>query len=286
MTNNYTYDNAPIAIGAIGGSGTRVIARIMSEMNVFIGSAINKQLDNLFYTYFFKYRQLLKLGEDEMWMLLDLFVRANIGPATALSVKEKEIFNGILVNQLHSYPDSKLATTLHSHISSAFESDKPTPERWGWKEPNTHFIIPALMRYIPQTRYIHVVRNGLDMAYSKNQNQPRLWGADILGRPYDSSPSFSLSYWCAVHRRILHWKEIYPDNILIVQFESLCASPIAEIARILDFCRIPYEEETLENLSKLVSVPPTIGRHQSYRSDIFAPEDICFIQEKWSSMLN
>ena len=129
MTNNYTYDNAPIAIGAIGGSGTRVIARIMSEMNVFIGSAINKQLDNLFYTYFFKYRQLLKLGEDEMWMLLDLFVRANIGPATALSVKEKEIFNGILVNQLHSYPDSKLATTLHSHISSAFESDKPTPER-------------------------------------------------------------------------------------------------------------------------------------------------------------
>ena len=286
MIKNYTNDNAPIAIGAIGGSGTRVIARIMSEMNVFMGSTINEQLDNLFFTYFFKYRHLLKLGEDEIRMLLDLFVRANIGPATTLSVKEKKVFNGILVNQLHSYPDSELATTLYNHISNAFESDKPTPERWGWKEPNTHFIIPALMRYIPQTRYIHVVRNGLDMAYSKNQNQPRLWGADILGRPYESSPSFSLSYWCAVHRRILHWKEIYPDNILIVQFESLCAGPIAEVARILDFCRIPYEEETLENLSKLVSAPPSIGRHQSYRSNIFAPEDIYFIQEKWASMLN
>jgi hypothetical protein len=142
------------------------------------------------------------------------------------------------------------------------------------------------MRYMPQTRYIHVVRNGLDMAYSKNQNQPRLWGVDILGRPYDASHSFSLSYWCAVHRRILHWKEIYPDNILIVQFESLCASPIAEIARILDFCRISYDKNTLENLSRLVIAPPTIGRHQSYQSDIFAPEDLRFIQEKWASVLN
>ena len=278
--------NPPIAIGAIGGSGTRVVARIMSEMNCFIGSVLNEELDNLFYTYFFKYRQLLRLCEEDKTTLLNLFVRANIGPAIELSVKEREIFNGILVNQLHSTETSSIVAALHDQISGAFKSDKPIPERWGWKEPNIHFIIPELMRYMPQTRYIHVVRNGLDMAYSKNKNQPRLWGADMLGRPYDPSPSYALSYWCAVHRRILHWREIYPDNILIVQFESLCANPMPEIAKILDFCSITYDENSLDNLSKLVVAPSTISRHQTFHTDVFDPEDIYFIQEKWVSALH
>jgi hypothetical protein len=80
------------------------------------------------------------------------------------------------------------------------------------------------------------------------------------------------------------------DNIcrkpLIVQFETLCANPMAEIAKILDFCSITYDENSLNNLSKLVVTPITIGRHQTYQTDVFDPEDIYFIQEKWVSALH
>jgi hypothetical protein len=270
---------APIVIGAIGGSGTRVVARILSNMQVFIGKKLNEQLDNLYFTYFFKYRSLLSLKREDIHLLLDLFVKANLGPPTRLSTRESELFRGILEQKLHSEPDILLAETLYQSISSAYAVNKPIHGRWGWKEPNSHFIIPELIAYFPQVKYIHVVRNGLDMAYSKNQNQPRLWGPYLMNRPHDGTSAYSLSYWCAAHRRVLQWMSVYPDNMLIVKFEDLCTSPVTEVARILDFCGISYDEITLHELSKSIIRPATTGRHMDYPKDIFDPEDIRFVKE-------
>jgi hypothetical protein len=46
---------------------------------------------------------------------------------------------------------------------------------WGWKEPNTYIILEKLNEYYPNMKYIHLIRNGLDMAFSENQNQVKLW---------------------------------------------------------------------------------------------------------------
>lgn len=61
---------------------------------------------------------------------------------------------------------------------------------------------------------------------------------------------------------------------------------MAEIVKILDFCSITYDENSLDNLSKLVVAPSTISRHQTCHTDVFDPEDIYFIQEKWVSALH
>jgi hypothetical protein len=79
---------SPIVIGAIGGSGTRAVAGILSEMQVFIGKKLSVQLDNLYFTYFFKYRSLLSRNPEDIHTLLELFVKANLGPPTRLSSRE------------------------------------------------------------------------------------------------------------------------------------------------------------------------------------------------------
>ncbi len=40
-------ERTPIAVGGIGGSGTRVVAAILKELGIFIGDNLNASNDNL-----------------------------------------------------------------------------------------------------------------------------------------------------------------------------------------------------------------------------------------------
>lgn len=44
----------PVVVGALGGSGTRLIARILMESGFFMGSDLNRERDNLWFTLLFK----------------------------------------------------------------------------------------------------------------------------------------------------------------------------------------------------------------------------------------
>src|SRR5205085_1459924 len=51
---------------------------------------------------------------------------------------------------------------------------------WGWKEPRSIYLLPFYRRRMPDLRFLHVVRDGRDMALSSNQNQLRKHGAMLL----------------------------------------------------------------------------------------------------------
>ena len=61
--------------------------------------------------------------------------------------------------------------TFYDALEYSKKNLKNTSIEWGWKEPNTHMILPFLLKKYKNLRYIHIMRNGLDNAYSKNQNQ-------------------------------------------------------------------------------------------------------------------
>jgi hypothetical protein len=99
-------------------------------------------------------------------------------------------------------------STLHrgsstGQVTSGPEYLWPDSQRIGWKEPNTHIVMDRLPALLPQMKYIHVMRNGLDMAHSRNQNQLRLWGRYLVGPDCRDDPRSSLKYWCRTHQRIL-----------------------------------------------------------------------------------
>ena len=71
-----------------------------------------------------------------------------------------------------------------------------------------------------------VVRNGIDMAFSTNQQQVAVWGPTAFDEPdMQADAPASLRYWCHVHRRIADLKEREPDRTLIVSFDQLCQDP-------------------------------------------------------------
>jgi hypothetical protein len=59
------------------------------------------------------------------------------------------------------------------------------------------FILKHIADFFDHPKYIHVIRNGLDMSFSKNQAQLFNWGG-LFGIRLDSSislPKTSLQFW-------------------------------------------------------------------------------------------
>mgnify|MGYP004007565703 CR=1 FL=1 len=56
---------SPVAIGGIGGSGTRLIASVLRDIGFFLGADLNEASDNLWFTLLFKRMELWPLEENK-----------------------------------------------------------------------------------------------------------------------------------------------------------------------------------------------------------------------------
>jgi hypothetical protein len=150
---------------------------------------------------------------------------------------------------------------------------------WGWKEPNTHVFLDRLPTAFPGMKYIHVVRNGLDMAHSRNQNQLRLWGAMFLERSeYEITPSWSLKYWCRVHQRITALGERMPGRFLWLDYDRFCSAPEEGLRTLVSFLGASVTASGESSLLKLVRVPDSIGRFRAHGLRIFDPADVEYVE--------
>lgn len=266
---------APVAIGGLGGSGTRVIAAILRESGVAIGCDLNDALDNLWFTLLFKHKGVLELSDARFSQLATLFVAGMSGGHVA-----QHDLNAV---------DELSACDRIQHDSSWLQARadslrwalmRPLPATiWGWKEPNTHVIIDRLTIELPTLKYIHVVRHGLAMAFSANQNQLRFWGPLMLGADHAVTPRNSLRFWRYVNSRILGISERLKERILLVRFEDLCANPKGEVERLLSFADLKPKPDLLDRATQLIVPPQSIGRHRNHSLDIFDPNDLAFVRD-------
>lgn len=265
----------PVAVGGVGGSGTSVVAAILKEAEFSIGVDLNASLDNLWFTLLFKHRGILEMPDDHFSHLVAIFVASMSGdclttPPDLAVVDDLATCGRIQHNSqwLRARAQS-LRHTLAAPVAST---------RWGWKEPNTHMVVDRLAAEIPRMKYIHVVRNGLDIAYSTNQNQLQFWGSAVLGTDNAITPRNSLRFWCWAHSRIVSLGEQMKPRFLFVRLEDLCSKPDHEVQKILSFAGVKVDTELLNRAMQLVVSPRSIGRHRSYSLDIFDPQDVAFVE--------
>ena len=169
----------PIIIGGIGGSGTRVVVSILQLFNVYFGDDLNIPLDNLSYTLLFK---------RPKWFYKNHLNKRKI--KTGLSIMEKSMLNRksytlreityllnatvSMARQGHNIEkegQGKWAFDRLKHLLFNNTNNISLYEYWGWKEPNSHLLLKHFYQYFTGLKYIHTVRNGLDMAFSPNQQQ-------------------------------------------------------------------------------------------------------------------
>ena len=278
-------DNSPIVIGGVGGSGTRMIAEILHAQGIYLGDDLNTSFDNLWFTLLFKRVELFPDDNnlDEMRQGCDLFLKVmrqaqGVGPC--LTLQDHRFLNGLAAEDRLQHRKEWLKQRVDSmHVKlSMQQSDSSGNDRWGWKEPNSHFFVPYLKSRISELRYIHVVRHGLDMAFSKNQNQLALWGERLLGRPVDvTDPSDSLSYWCRVHRRVARYADDLQGRFLSIDFDRFCVEPEKQMPELLAFIGVPSGGANLQDIA--INPPASSGRFRDHDLSIFRDEDLLVVQE-------
>ncbi|PGB03769.1 sulfotransferase [Bacillus toyonensis] len=235
--------NGPIVIGGVGGSGTRVIAEILKTMGYYLGDSDNYTNDNLDFFHLF--------GDPDWFKQNYKNNKDNIG-------RRLKIFE--------------------NHMLMSFEQNKYIG--WGWKNPSSHIYIEFLYQYFTKIKYIHVIRHGLDMVYSTNQNQFFKWG-----NLYDLDLSLNqerlrLQYWYKSNKKTIKLgKKLLKQNFLIINFDKLCIDPQKEINNLINFLNLNKSNYKIQQLINLVHSPHTLNRYKNFDLNIFTETDFNLVKE-------
>lgn len=274
-----------IAVGGLGGSGTRVIARMLQLLDIYVGGSLNSKLDNLWFTLLFKRTTWFRAMPEpyDFFFALRMFRRAmEDGLAGNLPREAEERLRTIKVEARRTGESLGLtATTLEEFLSSR-RYDRRRFRGWGWKEPNTHVFLPQIAAAFPNLKYVHVIRNGLDMAFSSNQQQLANWGA-LIGRvDVDGvrlSPKMALDFWIAANRRATDIGNVLgPDMFHLLNYDRLCANPDEEIRSLLRFLRLDGLGADPALLKQIVA-PVSVGRFKNHPDHGFTPDQLEAVRE-------
>jgi len=270
-----------VAVGALGGSGTRAVAQILKQSHVYIGKTLNKSLDNLLFTTLFKNPSWKsKASNDEIQNRLNIFQRSMIGDQLSLGDKKE------LVKAIISHPH----IWRHHNplwLLKEFMNQKPSQisSYWGWKEPNTQLYIPDIFAHFKNLKYIHVMRNGLDMAFSQNIQQLTFWGEKFNISINDKNDKKEvaikqLEYWIRANQLALqNGKNLANERFLVLNYEELCFEPKNQIMRMLDFIGVKVNEKELDKLKGIPKLSKFHNRFKKEDISIFSSEQLRMVEK-------
>ncbi len=126
---------------------------------------------------------------------------------------------------------------------------------WGWKWPETYLILPYVHVTFPRARFVHLVRDGRDLAFKRHltDDPRRALGKALLtrlgarGQPHHLQAARSWQFQVEQYRK--YAERIPPAQRLETTYEALCGDPAGEMARIADFLRVPFSEACREHVN-------------------------------------
>jgi hypothetical protein len=221
----------PNLVGATGGSGTRVVTSILRSGGMYVGRNLNSSEDAMYFT-----------GYLDDW--IDPFISGTCFSNSSV------IESGMMRD---------LEACLLEYLDG-FDVEKS--QSWGWKNCRNMYLLPFFHRLLPQMKFLHITRDGRDMAYSKNQNQLRKHGSLFLSSTEQekwSDPVQSIALWSRINLWVAAYgEEQMPGQYLRIRFEDLCTAPVATIFQIFEFFGLQGNAEEIARDE--VSPPDSIGR--------------------------
>ncbi len=238
----------PVIVFNKSHSGSRLLAALLRGQGIFMGSVLNESLDAL---------PFLPLVEH---LVLNYY--PDFQPLWRRATLPEPV-------------QTLLAAALDAHLAT-----HPPGAPWGWKLCETGYILPLLAALFPKARYLHLIRDGRDVAFCDHvaPEQP-FWrkiyfGADTM----QSWRGMSLTQATYERRSYLynarHWQEsvrvgrafgaMLGSAYREVRYEALCADLPAEGRKLMEWLGLPTDEAALAALAARVD-PSSIGKHRRYK---------------------
>jgi len=217
----------PVFIGATGGSGTRIVAKMLDEAGVFLGSDLNEAWDSLPWSAFYRH-----------W--IPVYHGWNGKPMTVLQ---------------RARMDRACQAAAIRHRAGMARAGGP----WAAKNPRCIYLLAYLAEMWPGMRFIHVVRDGRDIAFSANQAQVACYHQHVIGGGHDQPMAVrAIQLWNRVNLEACQvGRQALPDRYLCVRLEDLCRDPQRTARILFQFVAVPSDPNSA---TVLVAPPPTLQR--------------------------
>jgi len=224
----------PVIVGALGGSGTRVVARLIRLAGVFMGEHVNYAEDS----------------EPIMHFYND-WLRRIVAGGEALT--ETEL----------AAAEARFNASLAEHLLGLGSPEAP----WGVKVPRNILMLPFWHRAYPELKFVHVLRDGRDMAYSADRNQLRMVGDLVLSpeeRRYEETRQV-MAYWRRVNLAAADFGEQrLGGRYLRVRFEDLCTAPVQVCEALWAFVGAADPMRLRLDGLRQITPPPSLGRWRTH----------------------
>jgi Sulfotransferase family len=246
----------------------------MLTLGAYMGDELNVSLDNLWFALLFRRPDWYRAKPAQVPIALRVFGKAMRGRPSFDRVEIAILRDALLGQGPEAF---RLARSMR------MSSGPPPPAAaWGWKNPVTHIYLEQLAAAFPRMRYVHVIRNGLDLAHkAKTARQVHSWGHVFgIDRPSITSvtPPDSLHYWACANRRALKLgSDLLGDRFLLLRYESICSDPRGAVKEVGEFLGVRPRSSVASELSSFIAVPPN-DRDPSSDADRFDAGDLAEVE--------
>jgi sulfotransferase family protein len=222
----------PLVIGGLGGSGTRVFARVVILGGIFMGADMPASEDTVALEEF-----------ADKWTVPFAAARVSGRP-----LEERELMAG------------EFQECIRRHREPIAGTDVP----WGWKKPQSIHLLPFLIEQFPQMRFVQVVRDGRDMAFGGRPRQEVT--SAYLNPEMEDKPEHirMMAFWAASNRLAREVAERrLGDRYVVLRFEDICLRPAPTAKRLLEFSGVAPDQALIEKAVAEVELSESLGRWRS-----------------------
>jgi hypothetical protein len=169
---------------------------------------------------------------------------------------------GLDLDHFRSYLQSLAPPSLPEAIRATYAyyaASKGKP-RFGDKTPVYVLAISPIARLLPESKFVHVVRDGRDSALSYKEVP---WGP----RSIDEA---AFRWRRAVNKAREAGRELGSERYLELRYEALVADPSVVVSTVCEFIEVPFEENMLNYFERADQVT-ALMRHPQTRAGIYKP---------------
>lgn len=241
---------APVVIFNKSHSGSRLLAQLVETSGYFLGNDQNESCDAL---------NVLKLVRYVVERYYPDYTRLWHGEGS------RDLVLAALIRDV-----------FHDHLAG-FHG-----QHWGWKLCETTYILPLIDYLFPRARYLHIIRDGRDVAFSNHvapvhaywqkvyTDAPQLrrwrglWYGWLARIGYGLDPLlYNAQHWVNSVTLGCRFGAMLRERYLEVRYEDLCRDFAPQARRVLAFIDAPDVEAAVAAVQPTVHTGP-VGKHRRH----------------------
>jgi len=260
----------PLIVLGMHRSGTSLTVRLLHDLGIHMGSWLSRDAESV---HFQRLNRRIFAAAGSKWAEVSNLLRQMESPAFVAQQTSK-VQHALFTAHL-PLRKTVIAGFFGTELWQRIEQGESPA--WGWKDPRTSLTFPVWLPVFPRARWLHILRNGVDVAISihrrslkqRRKLRNRLFPIDYSAATLDFGYSFRL--WEQYLSFILtHKHEIPAGQYLEVRYEDLLADPETHLRQIVDFVGHTVDADTLAEACKRINAGRLDNRRYAavYRDEI------------------